>query len=62
MFKAKHKTLTDNIQKMKDVKRSSARVYASNISRIHREYLSKTEYNVDMKWLAKNSDKLLKKL
>ena len=62
MFKQKHKAVTDKIQKMKDVKRSSARVYASNISRIHREYLSKTEFNNDMKWLVKNSDKLVKKL
>lgn len=62
MFKQKHKFVTDSIQKMKDVKRSSARVYASNISRIHREYLSKTEYKTDMKWLVKNSEKLVKKL
>jgi len=62
MFKQKHKVVTDKIQKMKDVKRSSARVYASNISRIHREYLSKTDFNHDMKWLVKNSDKLIKKL
>lgn len=62
MFKQKHKAVTDKIQKMKEVKRSSARVYASNISRIHREFLSKTEYNIDMKWLVKNSEKLVKKI
>ena len=62
MFKQKHKAVTDKIQKMKEVKRSSARVYASNISRIHREFLSKTDFKDDMKWLVTNSDKLIKKL
>ena len=62
MFKQKHKAVTDSIQKMKDVKRSSARVYASNIARIHREYLNKTEYKTDMKWLVNNSEKLVRKL
>ena len=62
MYKPKHKTLTDAIVKLKNVKRSSARVYSSNLARIHREFLPKTTYHQDMKWMAKNSDQLLTKL
>lgn len=58
----KHQKLTDKIQKLRSCKRSSARVYASNISRIHREFLPNTTYNQDLKWLSKNSMSLLKKL
>ena len=58
----KHKKLTDRIQKKRDCKRSSARVYASNLSRIHREFLGHTTYNQDLKWLAENNAKLLVKL
>ena len=61
-LKTKNKKLTDRIQKARDCKRSSARVYASNIGRIHREFLSKTTYNQNLKWLHDNSDSLLTKL
>lgn len=61
-MQAKHQRLTDRIQKKRDCKRSSARVYSSNISRIHREFLPKTTYNQDLKWLHSNSVKLLVKL
>jgi len=61
-LKTKNKKLTDRIQKTRNCKRSSARVYASNIGRIHREFLSKTTYNQNLKWLHDNSDSLLTKL
>ena len=61
-MEAKHQKLTDRIQKKRDCKRSSARVYSSNISRIHREFLPNTTYNQNLKWLHDNSDKLLVKL
>ena len=62
MIKAKHQKLSDTIQNIRGCKRSSARVYASNLSRIHRDYLSKTKYTQDLKWLYDNSTSLLKKL
>ena len=62
MIKAKHQKLTDRIQKIRGCKRSSARVYSSNISRIHREFLPNTKYAQDLKWLYNNSSKLLEKL
>lgn len=58
----KHQRLTDRIQKARDCKRSSARVYSSNISRIHREFLPRTTYNQNLKWLHDNSTPLLAKL
>ena len=61
-LKTKNKKLTDRIQKARDCKRSSARVYASNLGRIHREFLSKTTYNQNLKWLHDNSESLLTKL
>ena len=61
-LKTKNKKLTDRIKKTRDCKRSSARVYASNLGRIHREFLPKTTYNQNLKWLHDNSDSLLTKL
>ena len=61
-MQAKHTRLTDRIQNKRDCKRSSARVYSSNISRIHREFLPKTTYNQNLKWLTDNSAALLVKL
>ena len=61
-LKTKNKKLTDRIQKARDCKRSSARVYSSNLGRIHREFLPKTTYNQNLKWLHDNSDRLLTKL
>ena len=61
-MQAKHTQLTDRIQNKRDCKRSSARVYSSNLSRIHREFLPKTTYNQNLKWLTDNADKLLVKL
>lgn len=62
MISAKHQKLSDRIQKERGCKRSSARVYSSNISRIHREFLSDTSYSQDLKWLKNNHARLLKKL
>lgn len=62
MLKAKHQKLSDRIQKIRDCARSSARVYSSNLGRIHREFLPNTEYSQNLKWLHDNSSKLLTKL
>ncbi len=62
MISAKHQKLSDRIQKERSCKRSSARVYSSNLSRIHREFLSHTKYSQDLKWLGANHKSLLKKL
>ena len=62
MISAKHQKLSDRIQKERGCKRSSARVYSSNLSRIHREFLSHTKYAQDLKWLDANHKPLLKKL
>ena len=62
MISAKHQKLSDRIQKERGCKRSSARVYSSNLSRIHREFLSDTKYTQDLKWLRDNHARLLKKL
>lgn len=62
MISAKHQKLSDRIQKERDCKRSSARVYSSNLSRIHREFLSHTKYSQDLKWLKESHKLLLQKL
>lgn len=62
MLKPKHQKLSDRIQKVRDCARSSARVYSSNLSRIHREFLPKTTYSQNLKWLLDNSATLLGKL
>ena len=62
MINAKHQKLSDRIQKERGCKRSSARVYSSNLSRLHREFCSHTKYAQDLKWLDGNYKPLLKKL
>ena len=62
MIKAQHSGLSDRIQNARDCKRSSARVYSSNLARIHREFLKDTKYSQDLKWLKDNSKRLLNKL
>ena len=62
MISAKHQKLSDRIQKERGCKRSSARVYSSNLNRIHREFLSDTKYSQDLKWLKSNDRRLLAKL
>ena len=62
MISAKHQKLSDRIQKERDCKRSSARVYSSNLHRIHREFLSDTKYTQDLAWLKTNAKRLLTKL
>ena len=62
MISAKHQKLSDRIQKERGCKRSSARVYSSNLNRIHREFLSDTKYSQDLKWLKTNDRRLLSKL
>ncbi len=62
MIRPKHTRLADRIQKKRDCARSSCRVYASNISRLQREFLPKVKYNDNLKWLLENSSELLAKL
>lgn len=62
MISPQHSGLSDRIQKARDCKRSSARVYSSNLHRIHREFLSDTKYSQDLKWLKNNAKRLLPKL
>ena len=62
MIAAKHSGLSDRIQKARNCRRSSARVYSSNIARIHREFLPRTKYSQDLSWLGSNSSQLLTKL
>ena len=62
MIAPQHQKLSDRIQKERDCKRSSARVYSSNLHRIHRDFLSDTKYSQDLKFLKENSTRLLKKL
>ena len=62
MIRAKNTVLADRIQKARGCARSSCRVYASNLNRIHREFLPHTKFNNDLKWLYDNSDQLLTKL
>ena len=62
MISAKHQKLSDRIQKERGCKRSSARVYSSNLHRIHREFLSDTKYSQDLKWLKESAKRLLPKL
>ena len=50
----KNKGLSDKIQRRRGVQRSTARVWASTLRRIHREF-GKGEWNEDLKWLA-NAD------
>ena len=62
MITAKNQKLSDRIQKARGCRRSSSRVYSSNLNRIHREFLPNTKYSQDLKWLHENSAKLLVKL
>ena len=62
MLKAKNTALVDKIQKERVCARSSARVYASNINRIHRDYLGSVKRSADLKWLYEHADKLLPRL
>ena len=62
MISAKHQKLSDRIQKARNCKRSSARVYSSNLHRIQREFLSDTKYSQDLAWLKTNHKRLLTKL
>ncbi len=62
MIRPKHTRLADRIQKKRECARSSCRVYASNISRLQRDFLPKIKYNDNLKWLSDNSAELLVKL
>ena len=54
MISAKNKTLVDRIQRKRGCARSSCRVYASNLRRIHRE-MSDEPWSNDLKWLQNES-------
>ena len=61
MFNVKNKALTDKIMEKRKCKRSSCRVYSSNLRRINREF-SKEKFTVDLKWLQKDSKTILEKI
>ena len=62
MITAKNQKLSDRIQKARGCQRSSARVYSSNLNRVHRDFLPTTKYSQDLKWLVNNTKPLLVKL
>ena len=62
MITAKNQKLSDRIQKARGCRRSSARVYSSNLNRLHRDFLPHTKYSQDLKWLHTNAAVLLPKL
>ena len=61
MFNVKNKALTDRIMNKRGCKRSSCRVYSSNLRRINKEF-SKEKFTVDLKWLEKDSKTILEKI
>lgn len=58
---AKNKTLVDKIETKRGCRRSSCRVYASNLVRINREFSDK-KMNPDLKWLSEDAEKILTKI
>ena len=56
-----NKALTDRIMEKRKCKRSSCRVYSSNLRRINKEF-SKQKFTVDLKWLQKDSKLILDKI
>ena len=58
---AKNTTLVNMIEKKRKCRRSSCRVYASNLVRINREFSDKP-MNSDLKWLQQDADKILDKI
>ena len=58
---AKNKTLVDAIEQKRGCRRSSCRVYASNLVRINREFSAK-KMDPNLKWLSEDADKILTKI
>ena len=58
---SRNKTLSDRIEAKRKCRRSSCRVYASNLNRINKEFSSKP-MNHDLKWLSAEAESILKKL
>ena len=61
MLNVKNKALTDQIMEKRKCKRSSCRVYSSNLRRINKEF-SKETFTVDLKWLQKDAKVILEKI
>ncbi len=61
MFNVKNKGLTDKIQDKRKCKRSSCRVYASNLRRINKEFSTKP-FTIDLGWLKTEANSILKKI
>ena len=61
MLKPRNVQLSNRIQKLRNCARSSARVYASNLNRIHRDFQSGPMPS-GLQWLATNSSSILKKI
>ena len=61
MFNVKNKGLTDKIMNKRKCKRSSCRVYSSNLRRINKEFSTKP-FNIDLGWLKTDANSILKKI
>ena len=63
MFNVKSRNvgLTDKIQAKRKCKRSSCRVYSSNLRRINTEFSDKN-FTINLKWLQDDSKKILEKI
>ena len=61
MFNVKNKGLTDKISDKRKCKRSSCRVYASNLRRINKEFSTKP-FTIDLAWLKTEANSILKKI
>ena len=55
----KNTVLVNRIQEKRKCKRSSCRVYASNLRKVHNEF-SSGNFTADLKWLGRDSEKIMK--
>ena len=61
MFNVKNKGLTDKIHEKRKCKRSSCRVYSSNLRRINNEF-SKKPFTMNLNWLGTDAKTILDKI
>ena len=61
MFNVKNKGLTDKIMNKRKCKRSSCRVYSSNLRRINKEF-SQKPFTITLDWLKKDAKTILDKI
>ncbi len=61
MFNVKNVGLTDKIMNKRKCKRSSCRVYSSNLRRMNKEF-SKKPFTITLEWLKKDAKTILEKI